>query len=357
MTVIATKDLKALMPLINAARINARKDLLDDCLLLSGNETGLHVKTPLTLSVAIAGRGELPPTVVSHKAFAAAVRSCGQIMTLSRDDASLVIESDGITHRLETKPDDYADVIHGERGENSSLWFIASGEALAAAIAATRIAVSTEETRYYLNGVYLHTEGAGIAAVATDGHRLVKKTFGADVRTAAHTAIVPRQALPALSLLCRGKRDVEVYRDGERIIFSGYDGVLVVRCVDGIFPDYQRVIPPASKRKTWISGDTGELLAAAKAMPVDKRSFSTCAVIDATTKAPTMATEQATAAINVTASNGRTTPRVGFNARYLAEVLALDQGAVRITFEDAASPAVFEGQDAALTRVLMPMRA
>lgn len=356
MITIATKDLKALMPLINAARINARKRLLDDCLLLLG-EAGLHVKTPLTLSVAIAGRGELPPTVVSHKAFAAAVRSCGPVMTLSRDDARLVIESGGITHRLEAKPDDYANVMQHERGENSSLWFIAGGAALGAAIDATRSAVSTDYSRYYLNGVYLHTEGAGVAAVATDGHRLVKKTFGADVRTAEHTAIVPRQALPALRLLCRGKRDVEVYCDGERIIFSGYDGVLVVCCVDGIFPDYQRVIPLASKRKTWIAGDTGELLAAAKAMPVDKRSFSTCAVIDATTKAPTIATKEATAAINVTASNGKTTPRVGFNARYLAEMLALDQGAVRITFEDAASPSVFEGQDAALTRVLVPMRA
>jgi len=354
MTTIATKDLKALMPLINAARVNARKHLLDDCLLLSGNKTGLHVKTPLALSVTIAGSGELPQTVVSHKAFAATVRSCGQVMTLSRDDAGLVIESGGIVRRLETKPDDCADAMQDERCENSSLWFIACGAALGAALDATRIAVSTEETRYYLNGVYLHTEGSGIAAVATDGHRLVKKTFDADVRTAEHTAMVPRQALPALRLLCRGKRDVEVYRDGERIIFSGYDGALVVRCIDGAFPDYQRLIPLADKRQTWIAGDTGELLAAAKAMLVDKRSFSPCAVIDATTM--TMAAKQATAAINVTASNGETPPRVGFNARHLAELLALDQGSVRITFENAARPAVFEGQDATLTRVLMPMR-
>ena len=357
MTTFATNDLKALMPLINAARATARKNLLHDCLLVSADDNGLHVKTPLKLYVTIGARGELPCTVVSHKAFAAAVRSCGKAITLSRDDEGLVVESDGITLRLEAKPDDYAELMHGERCENSSLWFIVPGDALAAAIDATAIAVSTEETRYYLNGVYLHTDGASIAAVATDGHRLVKKTFAASVRETKHTAIVPREALPALRRLCRGKRDIEVYRDGERIIFNGQDGVMVVRFIDGIFPDYEKVIPPTKARVTWIAGDASELMTAARAiMPRAKDSIGTCVVVDATSTAPTMATKTATARIAVTASNGKTTPRIGFNVRYLAEMLGLEQGPVRISFHDHASPAVFDGADATLTRVLMPMR-
>ena len=110
----------------------------------------------------------------------------------------------------------------------------------------TKFAVSTEETRYYLNGIYVHfADTTNLTAVATDGHRLalsqMKSPVGAESMPAV---IVPRKAISELrKLLDDEPQEVDIRLSETRAEFCVGDIRLTTKLIDGSFPDYKRVIP------------------------------------------------------------------------------------------------------------------
>ncbi len=230
----------------------------------------------------------------------------------------------------------------------------------------TRFAISTEETRYYLNGVYLHAadtdKGKKLRTVATDGHRLALcETDAPKGAEDLAGVIVPRKAVGEVRrLIDSSDGDVTVSVSDTKIVFTSGRAQLTSKLIDGTFPDYARVIPKGND----------------KALIIDNKAFE--AAVD---RVSTVSTERSRS-IKLSLSKGKITLAVssaetagqgheevecdysetemdiGFNAKYLLDVTAqIEAEDARFLFNDPASPAlVLDPADDSAQYVLMPLR-
>ena len=118
----------------------------------------------------------------------------------------------------------------------------------------TRFAISTEETRYYLNGIYLHTAKAKnvevLRAVATDGHRLARVEMAAPAGAKGIPGIIiPRKTVNEIrKLIEESAGDIEIALSEAKVRFTFDDVVITSKLIDGTFPDYERVIPTGNDK-------------------------------------------------------------------------------------------------------------
>jgi DNA polymerase-3 subunit beta len=229
----------------------------------------------------------------------------------------------------------------------------------------TQFAISTEETRYYLNGIFLHAHEAGgklkLRSVATDGHRLARAEIDAPAGSEGMPGvIIPRKTVSELQKLVDDP-DIAVTTElsDTKIRFTVGSVVLTSKLIDGTFPDYQRVIPTGNDKK----------------LTIDRQSFA--AAVD---RVSTISSErgravklsisegQLTLAVNNPDSGSATEElaadyasdpiEIGFNARYLLDVAAqLGGGEAEFMLADAGSPTLIrDTNDQNTLYVLMPMR-
>ncbi len=228
----------------------------------------------------------------------------------------------------------------------------------------TRFAISTEETRYYLNGIYLHVSDETqpvLKAAATDGHRLARVTVPRpEGAQGMPGVIIPRKCVGELrKLLEEVDGTVQVSLSDSKIRFGLGNAVLTSKLIDGTFPDYSRVIPTAND----------------KLLKIDPRSFGegvdrVSTIASERTRAVKMSLdrdrvtlsvtspENGTAAEEVPADYGAEALEIGFNARYLMDILDQIEGdTVEVHLADAAAPTLLRENDkASALYVLMPMR-
>jgi DNA polymerase-3 subunit beta len=229
----------------------------------------------------------------------------------------------------------------------------------------TQFAISTEETRYYLNGIFLHVHEVGgklkLRSVATDGHRLARAEIDAPAGSEGMPGIIiPRKTVSELQKLVDDP-DVAVTTElsDTKIRFTVGSVVLTSKLIDGTFPDYQRVIPTGNDKKLTIDRQT---FAAA----VDR--VSTISSERGRAVKLSIAEGQLTLAVNNPDSGSATEElaadyssdpiEIGFNARYLLDVAAqLSSGDAEFMLADAGSPTLIrDTNDQNTLYVLMPMR-
>jgi DNA polymerase-3 subunit beta len=284
------------------------------------------------------------------------------------DGQQLALKSGRSRFTLQILPEaDFPDLTTGE----FPVRFQLPASTLKKLIDRTQFAISTEETRYYLNGIYLHAITVGkkpmLRAVATDGHRLaqaqVEAPAGAEKMTGV---IVPRKAVGEIQKLVEtgdATIDVEISDTKIRVTIpaaaGGSDVVLTSKLIDGTFPDYARVIPQNNE----------------KVLKVDRGEFA-----DAVDRVSTISSERGRA-VKVALSDGKMTLSVnnpdsgsateevgvdyegddieiGFNSRYLLDVAGqLETKTAEFRLNDPGSPTLIldDGASDALY-VLMPMR-
>ena len=113
--------------------------------------------------------------------------------------------------------------------------------------------MSTDETRYYLNGVYLTYDGSELLAVATNGHILYEATVPHEGGGEAFSGICPRGAVETLCKMikdCRGRLVLTVINgDLMKFVFDDLDCQLTAKALSGTFPDYKKVIPEPVREK------------------------------------------------------------------------------------------------------------
>ena len=228
----------------------------------------------------------------------------------------------------------------------------------------TRFAISTEETRYYLNGIYIHVSDEAqpvLKAAATDGHRLARVTVPRpEGAQGMPGVIIPRKCVGELrKLLDEVDGTVQVSLSDTKIRFDLGSAVLTSKLIDGTFPDYSRVIPTAND----------------KLLKLDPRAFEegvdrVSTIASERTRAVKMALdrdkitlsvtspENRTAAEEISADYGADSVEIGFNARYLLDILNQIEGdSVEVHLADAAAPTLLRENDKApALYVLMPMR-
>ena len=288
----------------------------------------------------------------------------GAEVMLKLDDSGNFVSviSGRSSFRLQSLPQ--ADFPELSAGSFSHIFRLES-EALKGLIEKTQFAISTEETRYYLNGIFLHTHEEGgklkLRSVATDGHRLARAEVEAPAGSEGMPGIIiPRKTVSELQKLVDDP-DVAVTTElsDTKIRFTIGSVVLTSKLIDGTFPDYQRVIPTGNDKR----------------LVIDRQSFA--AAVD---RVSTISSErgravkmsiadgQVTLAVNNPDSGSATEElaadyssdpiEIGFNARYLLDVAAqLSGGNAEFMLADAGSPTlIHDTGDADTLYVLMPMR-
>lgn len=246
--------------------------------------------------------------------------------------------------------------------------FTMKGEEFFSMIEGTMDAVSKEETRYYLNGIYFHVLSDGnrrtIAAVATDGHRLYKQEFempfGSDEMPGV---IIPRKMVDILEKLMRGKKCPEsvTIAVSETKIRVSFDGVVITgKTIDGTFPDYQRVVPRYNSKLAGIKAsdliegvETVSLISSERGKAVKfEMSEGNCRLV---VNNP----ESGSATMDVACHYSSDPMEVGFNAKYLISALkdaSASCDTVTLHMEDSGSPMLITSDREGWSACIMPMR-
>ena len=305
-------------------------------------------------------------TVSAHLLFDIARKlPDGSQVSLETADNRMTVKTGRSRFQLPTLPrDDFPVIVEGDLPTS----FEIPAKTLAELIDRTRFAISTEETRYYLNGIFLHVSDEDkptLKAAATDGHRLARFTLprpeGAE---GMPDVIVPRKAVGELRKLLDEALDgnVEVDLSASKIRFTlgGEGGVILTsKLIDGTFPDYSRVIPTAND----------------KLLKLDPKSFyegvdRVATIATERTRAVKMALDGEKVTLSVTSPDNGTAAEevpadyrsdpleIGFNANYLKDILAqIDGDTVELHLADPGAPTLIRQDDKSpALYVLMPMR-
>jgi DNA polymerase-3 subunit beta len=230
----------------------------------------------------------------------------------------------------------------------------------------TRFAISTEETRYYLNGVYLHTiDGAGgqllLRAVATDGHRLARVEIEAPEGSAGMPGIiVPRKVVQeVIKLLGEDKAPVQISLSQSKIRFVTGTVILTSKLIDGSFPDYARVIPTSNSKTVYL--DNTEFVKAVDRVSTLSSERGRAVKLNLAPEKMTLSVnnpDYGSATEELTAQYDGVPLEIGFNARYLLDIAGqIDGPRTEFKLADGSSPTlVADEADRSALYVIMPMR-
>ena len=334
----------------------------------SGDNTLKIMATDLDLQVvetlgAVSVDTPAAITVSAHLLFDIARKLPeGSQVSLDAADNKMVVKAGRSRFTLPTLPrDDFPVIVEGELPTS----FEIGAATLAQLIDRTRFAISTEETRYYLNGIFFHVADDELKAAATDGHRLARYTLPRpDGAEGMPDVIVPRKCVAELRKLLEESLDtnVEVDLSASKIRFTlgGENGVVLTsKLIDGTFPDYSRVIPTGNDKilkldpRSFFEGvDRVATIATEKTRAV-KMSLDADKVTLSVTSP-----DNGNAAEELAADYGSDPLEIGFNANYLKDILSQIEGDnVELHLADAGAPTLIRKDDSSpALYVLMPMR-
>jgi DNA polymerase-3 subunit beta len=345
------------IPILSNVKLDAREDGLG----LNATDMDLDIVETVDAQVAQTGATTAP----AHTFFEI-VRKLpdgAQVeISYAADGGQMTLRSGRSRFSLSCLPVEDFPAMTG--GDYSHTFALAAAD-LRALIDRTKFAISTEETRYYLNGIFLHaaqSEGVDVLrAVATDGHRLARVEIPLPRGAAGMPAvIVPRKTVLELrKLIDETGMDVTISLSDSKARFAFDDAVLTSKLIDGTFPDYERVIPEGNDKIMEVEKKAfADAVDRVSAISTEKSRAIKVAVDKGSVTLSASSPESGSAEEEVNASYDTTPIEIGFNSRYLLEIMGQIEGdAARFAMADAASPTVIrETADGSAIYVLMPMR-
>ncbi|MAU46991.1 MAG: DNA polymerase III subunit beta [Yangia sp.] len=288
----------------------------------------------------------------------------GALVQLSEDGGAgrLTVTAGRSNFNLATLPkEDFPVMASSEYATN----FTAKAEVLRKLFDKSKFAISTEETRYYLNGVYMHIadseEGRVLRCVATDGHRLAR--IDAPLPSGAEAmpgVIVPRKTVGELrKLLDEDEMDIAVSVSETKVRFATPDITLTSKVIDGTFPDYSRVIPTGNTRRLEVDASEFAKAVDRVATVSSERSRAVKLQLDEDRLVLSVNAPDSGAAEEELAVAYDDDPlEIGFNAKYLLEIASqVDRENAVFMFNSSGDPTLMrEGSDTSAVYVVMPMR-
>ncbi|MGH1370054.1 MAG: DNA polymerase III subunit beta [Maritimibacter sp.] len=288
----------------------------------------------------------------------------GAMVQLTDDGTSgrLTVEAGRSNFSLATLPKgDFPVMATSEYSAN----FAAPSAVLRRLFDKSKFAISTEETRYYLNGVYMHVSDADggkvLRCVATDGHRLAR--IDADLPAGADGmpgVIVPRKTVGELrKLLDDDEVEIAVSVSETKVRFATPEITLTSKVIDGTFPDYTRVIPSGNTKKMEVDAQEFAKAVDRVATVSSERSRAVKLALDEDRLVLSVNAPDAGAAEEeVAVAYGDERLEIGFNAKYLLEIASqVDRENAVFMFNSSGDPTLMrEGNDTSAVYVVMPMR-
>lgn len=347
---------KSTIPILTHVLVDARKK---NVLLTATNMDRLIA---VELEAAVAATGTTTASVRALVDFAAGAPDGSRVeVEQPKADARLTLRAGRARGAFATLP---AADFPSFRTEAFDHHLTLDGAAFAAAIGTVVHAQSDESTRYYLNGIYLHRRAEReLVLVSTDGHRLARTVHetAEDLPEEMQGIILPRQAVPDIEAMAARNDSIQLSIGATLASVEAGGVILVTKLVDGTFPDYERVIPPADI-ETGFEVDREQLAFAAKR----------CEAVIADAASHSMKMAPAAGVLQLKASNGdlgeisdeidaasSTKLPIGVNVRYLLAALeALGGKTVRVRYADSGSPMALidPTQPDQRVQVVMPMR-
>ncbi len=344
------------IPILSNVLLEAEGDLL----ALTATDLEIEIRECVKADIAETGAITAP----AHMLYDI-VRTLpdGAQLELSTDDgaAQLTLLSGRASFVLQTLPrEDFPAMPKDEM----PVAFTLAGNELRRLINKTHFAISVEETRYYLNGIYLHAVddgGSMLRAVATDGHRLARVQMpcpaGAETMSAI---IVPRKTVAEVQkLLEENEGEISLQVSETRIHFAFAEIVLASKLIDGKFPDYTRVIPTDNDKMLAVDAKSLSQSVERVAAISSEKSRAVKLSLEADRLGLSVSNpESGNASDELSASYAAEPMEIGFNARYLLDVAGQLEGTqASFQLSDGGSPTVVvDDEDANALYVLMPMR-
>jgi DNA polymerase-3 subunit beta len=340
------------IPILSNVLMEAQED---GSLRLMATDLDLQVDETVPANVTQPGA-----TTVSAHTFFDIVRKLpeGSQVELTAAEGKMQVVAGRSRFNLSTLPrDDFPVIAEGDLPTKFEL----PAATLREIIEKTRFAISSEETRYYLMGIFLHIVDDQLRAAATDGHRLARVTVAKpDGADGMPDVIIPRKAVAELyRLLEELEGTVEISLSPTKVRFGLGSAILTSKLIDGTFPDYNRVIPTGNDKllkldpKSFSAGvDRVSTIASEKTRAVKVSLDRDKVTLSVTSPENGVATEE------LAADYGSDGIEIGFNAKYLLDILGeIDGDVVEVHLADAAAPTLLRENDKSnALYVLMPMR-
>jgi DNA polymerase-3 subunit beta len=328
---------------------------------LKATDLDIEVQESIAADTAMDGATTVPAHVL-HDIIRKLPEGAQVSLERTGDTGQLQVRSGRSRFVLQALPEaDFPDLTAGEMSHG----FAIDAEALLRLIEKTQFAISTEETRYYLNGIYVHTvdvDGTALLrAVATDGHRLARSETTAPTGSAGMPGvIVPRKTVAELQKLLQdhdGTIDVSLSTQKIRFVIGAV--TLTSKLIDGTFPDYTRVIPVANDRRLTVErADFARSVDRVSTISSERGRAVKLSIGDGRLTLSVNNPDAGNAVEELEVDYDAPALDIGFNARYLLDIAGQLEGDTALfKLADPSSPTLIQDREGASTLyVLMPMR-
>ena len=337
------------LPILSNILINAQDEHIE--MSATDLEVGIRIRVNGTIvepgSITIPARKiseiirELPPSVV-------------KLITTANDRVEIECER-GVYTMIGLAADEFPPIM-----SMPDEFFTMNTETFKAMLAKTAFAASTEETRYYLNGVFLHLTPEESRIVATDGRRLaLARSTAVESVTEEIAVIVPVKAVGEIRKTFIESETLKISLSENQIIFSDDVSTLTSRLVEGEFPDYNRIIPKDNDINIYL--DTEQLLAVVRRVSLlanPKTLLIKLETQDGIMKVSATDPESGEAHEEMEIKSGDGNIVIAFSAKFAIDVLSnIDSEEVTLNLKDPLSAALLKpGNDDNYLYLIMPMR-
>lgn len=345
------------IPILSNVKLQAR----EGALTLSATDMDLEINETVSAVVQVVGSITAPAHTL-HDIVRKLPDSSTVEMTLEGAGAMMTVRAGRSNFKLSCLPvSDFPELGTGDLDVS----FMVPASSMRDLIDKTKFAMSSDETRYYLNGIYVHAAAhngvAVLRAVATDGHRLARFQMPLpDNADKMPGVIIPRKTVMELRKLLEEAADsIKISLSENKVRFSVDQIVMTSKLIDGTFPDYEKVIPNDNNKIIEVdpkifSGaiDRVSTISSEKTRAVKITINGKSMVLSAQSPDSGSANEE------IEINNDDVALEIGFNSRYLLDITQqIDSEGCRISLADGTGPTIIQdAADESALYVLMPLR-
>lgn len=340
---------------------NVRMEAKDGMLTLSATDMDLEINESVAAGVDTEGATTAPAHTL-HDIVRKLPDDSKVELAMEPGGAAMTVKAGRSNFKLSCLPvTDFPEINTGDLDVS----FKIPAKELRELIDRTRFAISNDETRYYLNGIYLHGSDSNgvnvLRAVATDGHRLARFEMPLPEGAASMPGVIlPRKTVGEIRKLIEEAADtIKIELSENKVRFAFDHIVMTSKLIDGTFPDYQKVIPEGNDKIVEVNPrlftsaiDRVSTISSEKTRAIKLSIDGTTMTLSAQSPDAGSATE------DIEISNDNAALEIGFNSKYLLDITAqMTSEGCRMTLADSGGPTIIQDiSDSSSLYVLMPLR-